>query len=191
MKSITCILLLFIVTSFKVSEAPQLDKEEAKRAFELINKIRMSPKDYSKEFKVNLNNIKPQKELIWNDTLAQVAEQRALDMAKRKYFSHVDPSGYGINYYINKSGYKLNPDWLKNKRDNDFESIEAGAETGEDAVRDLIVDKGIPSHGHRNHLLGVNQWNGSLVDIGIGFVRVSDKSKYRTYMSVVIAKHNW
>jgi uncharacterized protein YkwD len=191
MKPTLSILLLFLITSFKTFDAPQIDKEEAKRAFELINKIRMSPKDYSKEFKVSLNNVKPRRALIWNDTLAMVAQQKAMDMATRNYFNHVDPSGYGINYYINKSGYKLNPDWLKNKRANEFESIAAGEETAEVAIKDLIVDKGIPSHGHRTHLLGMDEWNGSLLDIGIGFVRGSEKSKYRTYMSIVIAKHNW
>jgi len=112
-------------------------------------------------------------------------------MATRNYYGHIDPDGYGINYFINKSGYKLIPQWTKKKGDNSFESIAAEVENGENAIRTFIIDEGVPSRGHRNHLLGVGQWNESLVDIGIGFARRDSGSNYKTYVSVVIAKHNW
>ena len=129
------------------------------------------------------------KTLVWNEALAKVAEAKAMDMAKRGYFDHISPEGYSINYYINKAGYKLDPKFLNQRTNNYFESIQAGAESGEAAMNDLILDAGVPELGHRKHLLGMDDWNSSLVDIGIGFVRTGQGAKYRTFTSVIIAKH--
>jgi uncharacterized protein YkwD len=167
-----------------------VDKTEAQKAFELLNKVRSNPKAYNKEWSVNLSSAKEKPALKWNDTLAKVAEAKALDMAQHNYFNHVDEKGYGMNYYINKAGYKLNKDWLKNKSDNFFESISAGENSGEESIKDLIIDKNTPGLGHRNHLLGMNSFYANLTDIGIGFVRCSNGCTYQTYISVVIARHN-
>jgi hypothetical protein len=95
-----------------------------------------------------------------------------------------------VNYHISQAGYKLKASWTKDPKKNDFESIEAGPHTGEEAVKKLIIDKGhAATVGHRKHLLGMTKWDGSLVDIGVGFVRCKEGCKYKTYMSVVIAKH--
>ncbi|NNM95837.1 MAG: CAP domain-containing protein [Bacteroidia bacterium] len=176
----------------------ELDKAEEKSAFEYLNKIRQNPASFSAEFKVNLNMVKPRPALKWNDTLARVAEAKALDMATHNYFGHVDKNGYGMNYYINKAGYQLDAYMLNDKKANFFESINAGADNGIDGIKDLIIDKGTPGHGHRTHLLGISDFYANLTDIGIGFARVAegaDKEKggdtYATYMSVVIAKHHY
>ena len=168
-----------------------IEKEEALKAYNLLNKIRTNPKEYVNEFSFLRYAEVQNTALIWNDTLAGVAEAKAFDMAKRDYYNHVDPSGFGINHYINKSGYWLNPDWLKEKKLNYFESIAAEVSDGESAIRVFIVDKGVPSLGHRIHLLGLDEWNASLKDIGIGFVRRKTGSKYTTYVSLIIAKHDW
>ncbi|MFL9484696.1 CAP domain-containing protein [Chitinophagaceae bacterium LWZ2-11] len=174
------------------SDNLQPDKAEAQAAYNYINKIRQNPAAFSQAIGVDLSNIKTMPALVWNDTLAKVAEAKALDMATRNYFAHVDPDGYAINYYINKAGYKLNPSWLNDKKNNYFESIQAGESSGEDAVRSLIQDRTTPSLGHRKHLLGMEKFNSTLVDIGIGFVKVPDgKANYITYTSIVIAKHDW
>jgi len=76
------------------------------------------------------------------------------------------------------------------KQNNFFESIAAGVDNGEEAIRLLIIDKGFPSQGHRKHLLGMGEWNASLTDIGIGFARRNSGSSYTTYVSIIIAKHN-
>lgn len=187
MKNI-CILLSVILFR-STTPAPTIDKVEEKKAFELLNKIRVNPAAYHSAYHFSLTEIKARPKLKWNETLAKVAEQKALDMAKRNYFEHVDPDGYGMNYYMNKGGYTLDPDLLTDKKANYFESIEAGSATGELAIKDLIIDAGVPSLGHRYHLLGVGEWNESLVDIGIGFVRSTGKTDYITYVSVLIATH--
>ena len=105
--------------------------------------------------------------------------------------SHVDPEGYGMNYFINKSGYKLNAEWLEEKNENYFESLTANTYSGIESIKVLVTDKNVPSLGHRNHLLGLDTWNSTLTDIGIGFSRRESGSTYKTYTCVIIAKHDW
>ena len=171
------------------SNKPGLDKDEAEKAFKLLNKIRANPGNYLPAMGIREFSKVNTKTLVWNEALAKVAEAKAMDMAKRGYFDHISPEGYSINYYINKAGYKLDPKFLNQRTNNYFESIQAGAESGEAAMNDLILDAGVPELGHRKHLLGMDDWNSSLVDIGIGFVRTGQGAKYRTFTSVIIAKH--
>ena len=182
-------LFLVLLSGFVIKPTPELDKAQAKAAFVLLNDIRTNPAKYADQFSF-LKDVKSVRTLKWNDTLAKVAEARALDLAKRNYFGHVDPDGYGANYYINKEGYKLESNWLSDKKNNFFESLSAGSESGEQAIKALIIDNGTSSLGHRKHLLGMDTWNSSLVDIGIGFVK-AEETKYRYYTCVIIAKHKW
>ena len=182
--------LLTLLFSFFYNNNPFVVKEEAKQAYELLNTIRTSPATYYSQLHLNTQLGITQKTLRWNDTLAQIAEAKAMDMAKRNYFNHITPEGYGINYQIQQSGYTLPPDWTKNKKENFFESISVGAATGKEAIETLILDADDAHFGHRNHLLGIGDWNASLVDIGIGFVKC-DAGQYKSYACIVIAKHNW
>lgn len=182
--------VVMLLLSFLYNNTPFVVKEEAQQAFQLINNIRSNPEKYYKELHLNSKLRITKTPLRWNDTLAKVAEAKALDMAKRNYFAHVNPDGYGINFFINQSGYKLNADWLKDKKENFFESIGSGYDSGQEAVKELIIDAGVPDMGHRDHLLGVKDWDASLVDIGIGFVKC-DGGKYQSYTCIIIAKHNW
>jgi uncharacterized protein YkwD len=162
---------------------------EARRAFEQLNRIRKEPVAHCQRLKFSPIQVLPRPALVWNDTLARAAERKARDMARRNYFAHVDPEGYGMNHHIVQAGYDLDPGWLTDPRANNFESIQAGCDNGAEAIECLIVDYGVPSKGHRTHLLGVGEWNASLVDIGIGFVRYDGPSEYTTYTCVLIAKH--
>ena len=191
MRNIFFLLTTLLLTSFQKTDNVRIDKVEAKKAFVLLNDIRANPEKYYKQFSFLEGLEITNTELSWNDTLAKVAQAKALDMARRNYFDHVNPDGYGLNYFINKSGYKLNQEWLENIEDNYFESAGAGVPNGASAIRGLIIDKGDPLHGHRKHLLGIEDWNASLVDIGIGFARRDSGSRYKTYVSVIIAKHDW
>ncbi len=169
---------------------PTLDKNEALEAFSLLNEIRINPNSYHEElkFSVQLDSVTKTK-LVWNDTLAKVAETKALDMANRNYFAHVDPDGFGINYFINQSDYKLSNRFLADKSQNNFESLGGGYNNGTALIKGLIIDKNTPSLGHRKHLLGIGSYYASLVDIGIGFVKGSKSNKYNSYACVIIAKH--
>jgi len=182
--------VVMLLLSFLYNNNPFIVKEEAQQAFELLNTIRSNPDKYYKELHLNANLKISKTPLRWNDTLARVAEAKALDMAKRNYFNHVSPEGIGINYLIYQSGYALNADWYKDKKDNSFESLGAGHHSGTEAIKALIIDANAPSNGHRDHLLGIGEWDASLVDIGIGFVKC-DAGEYPSYTCIIIAKHNW
>jgi uncharacterized protein YkwD len=191
MKTIVALIVLLFLTSFRVDPNIIVDESEAQKAFALLNDIRGNPKKYENEMPFLKDLSMANQRLVWNETLAGVAEAKAVDMADKNYFAHVDPSGYGINHYVQKAGYELNPDWTKNKRENNFESLAAGDDTGEDAIYGLIIDDGVPSLGHRRHLLGLTPWDSTLVDVGIGFVRRPTGSEWQSYCVVIIAKHDW
>ncbi|MDB5206882.1 MAG: hypothetical protein JWR72_1957 [Flavisolibacter sp.] len=182
--------LLFTSICLAFQPSPGIDKEEAQKAFLLLNKIRINPQSFTSGMGF-LKEVKAMPQLKWNDTLAKVAEAKAVDMATRKYFGHVDPDGYGMNYFINKEGYKLEPKWLSSKELNYFESIGAGAPSGEAAIRNLIIDANTPSLGHRKHLLGLDVWNAPMTDIGIGYARPVAGSPYMSYVCILIARHRW
>jgi hypothetical protein len=183
---VPAIVLLF---SFFYNNNPFVVKEEAKQGYKLLNTIRSNPEKYYSILHLNAQLPVTKRALHWNDTLAGVAEAKAMDMARRNYFSHVNPDGYGINYLIQQSGYSLNPDWTKNKKENFFESISVGASSGKEAVDNLILNAKDASFGQRDRLLGIGNWDSSLVDIGIGFVKC-DAGKYPSYTCIIIAKHN-
>jgi uncharacterized protein YkwD len=183
-------IFLFLSISLFLQPSPGIDKAEGEKAFILLNKIRKNPQSFADAMPF-LKEIKAMPLLKWNDTLAKVAEAKALDMATRQYFGHVDPEGYGMNYFINKAGYKLDARWLSSKEMNYFESLSAGASSGEAAIQNLLIDANTPSLGHRKHLLGIGNWNSSLMDIGIGYARPVASSPYMSYVCVLIVKHNW
>jgi uncharacterized protein YkwD len=185
------IVLFLFITLCIHSIAQTINKEEAKKAFEHLNKIRQNPAAHSARLKVNLNAVKPRPELKWNDTLAKAAEAKAMDMATRNYFGHIDPDGNGMNIKIHKAGYKLPQSWIKDKKSNFFESLAAGISGGTAIIDYLIVDSGTPSLGHRKHLLGMDDFYAECFDIGIGYVEKATKSSYSTYICVIIAKHGF
>jgi uncharacterized protein YkwD len=181
-------MLVFLFAFVPKKEAPVLNREEARKAFMYLNAIRNNAGAYSKDLKFLKSTKITPSSLIWNDTLAAVAEAKAWDMAQLNYFSHTDKKGYGINYALFKAGYPVDPLWLKPKKANYFESIAAGNHTGEQFIVLLLEDKGVPSLGHRKHLLGSDEWNSTLTEIGIGYVKAPAGADYAYYCSIVIAK---
>lgn len=164
----------------------QLLKEPAYKSYLFLNEVRSNPKAYSKEFGVNLNSVKASPALVWNDTLAKEAERKAAEMATQNYFAHVDKKGYGMNFYVNRSGYKLPDYWLDNKKNNQIESLGANTEGAEGFIRQLIIDKGVPQYGHRKHLLSMGEFYQQNVNIGIGIAYNPD-SEYKYYCCILIA----
>ncbi len=165
-----------------------LDNEEAQKAFGYLNQVRQNPNAYSKEIGVNLRKVKPLAPLIWNDTLAKVAQAKAIDMAENNYFSHTNKKGQGINILIYEAGYAIPESFYKKKGNNFFESLAMGQENGIDVIKALIKDKGVNPPAHRQHLLGLTDFWAACYDIGIGFVRTNDPQR-RTYTCIIIARH--
>jgi uncharacterized protein YkwD len=187
------ILLILAVLFLQLHFGFAQNKTDIMKAFLYLNNVRQNPGAFSDEIKINLKNIKPQKELVWNDTLALVAQSKAEDMAKRNYFNHVDPEGKGINYLILKAGYSIPKDWAEPISKNYFESLSAGRSNPVESIQSLLNDNGEKAHekaGHRSHLLGIKDFYSNLCDVGIGFA-VNEKSLYKSYFVIIIAKHNF
>ncbi|MBK1442155.1 CAP domain-containing protein [Parapedobacter sp. ISTM3] len=191
MKSVLFFGIFTLFSCFNTKVRPVIDRQEARQAFALLNEIRQHPEAFRREFGRHALASVSSTPLRWNQTLAQVAEARAMDMARRDYFDHTDPDGYGPNHHIHRAGYSLNTDWLKRKDANNFESIGANHATAIDGIKAMIIGKNSPGFRHRAHLLGTDEWNASLQDIGIGFVRVPSGSTYQSYLCIIIAKHDW
>ncbi len=163
---------------------------ELQEALDFLNNVRANPNAYSNEIGVSLIDIDPMHPLKWNVNLAAAAQRKAQDMADRNYFAHVDPDGYGMNYFIQNAGYQLISDFLRENASNNFESLSAGSETPKKSIIDLIIDEGVVGYGHRKHLLAIDDFWKPCYDIGIGW-GYNANSTYKTYCCVLIAKHNW
>lgn len=120
--------------------------------------------------------------LVCHPILAQVARQRAFDMAERHYFSHTTPEGYGPNYLVRQAGYVL-PSYYSTALDaNNIESIAAGNSTASDTWQQWMS-----STPHRTHLLGLDPFFAEQVEYGIGYASDPD-SPYHYYWVVITAK---
>jgi len=164
-----------------------IDKLQEQKALALLNKVRKNPNAYSARFGTSLQGIAPRPDLHWNDSLAAVAERKAWSMASRGYFSHVDPEGYGINYFINKS-YPIGDDQLTDNKLSNLEAIQGGAPSGEGAIKNIVTDFEKQDPTGRQLVLGEGDFNGSLTDVGIGYVHATTSNKYETYTVIILAK---
>lgn len=186
-KKLMIIMTISFLFSFNSLNSQTLEMQEA---LDLLNKVRANPSAYSNEIGVSLNNVNSLHPLKWNINLASAAQRKAQEMADRNYFAHVNPYGYGMNYFIQNTGYQLNPSWTSNISMNNFESLSAGESNPLNSIISLIKDEGVVGYGHRKHLLGMNEFWEPCYDIGIGW-GYNPNSKYKTYCCVLIAKHDY
>ncbi|HRV94874.1 MAG TPA: CAP domain-containing protein [Anaerolineae bacterium] len=121
--------------------------------------------------------------LTCNYILAQVARDRAADMAERKYFSHVNPDGYGPNYLVEQAGYVLPDYYGDDPKANYIESIAAGNSTATATWQQQWMN----SPSHREHLLGLNDFYKNQIEYGIGYAYDPD-SPYKYYWVVITAQ---
>jgi uncharacterized protein YkwD len=120
--------------------------------------------------------------LTCNRFLAQVAHERALDMAQRGYFSHTTPEGYGPNYLVRVAGYVLPSYYGVENNANNIESIAAGNSTA-----GATWQQWMGSSPHRTHLLGLLQFFAEQIEYGVGYA-YNPNSPYRYYWVVITAK---
>lgn len=120
--------------------------------------------------------------LICHPLLAQVARQRAEDMAQRDYFDHTNPEGYGPNYLVQQAGYML-PSYYSTALDaNNIEAIAAGYSTAA-----ATWQQWMNSTPHRTQLLGLNSFFAEQTEYGIGYA-YNPNSQYRYYWVIITAK---
>lgn len=119
--------------------------------------------------------------LVWSDTLATVARNRALDMAARNYFAHTNPDGYAANWLVQQAGYALPSWWGTAPAANYIESISAGYTTASAAWSGWMA-----SSGHKTHLLGQTEFYRGQTCYGVGYA-YNPQSTYKHYWVVITA----
>ncbi len=121
------------------------------------------------------------KSFVYDARLNRVARARAKDMAQRRYFSHVDPEGYGPNHHVIQSGYQLPISWGAFRKANYIESILGGPSTPEQAVTAFLN-----SPAHRKHIVGETSTYETQTRYGIGHF-YDESSPYRHYWVLITA----
>jgi hypothetical protein len=149
---------------------------------------------------VTLIGVEPRPPLALNTTLVGSARFKGQEMATNNYFAHkseVGPTFYWPNELArNVFGYPLAmtmPDpcvpscYTLDDDSNQIESLAAGFgpgtfdfSVGVNAVIGLIVDDGVPTLGHRIHLLAMDDFNALFVEAGPGY-GFSQTAQYRNY----------
>lgn len=119
--------------------------------------------------------------MIWDARLNAVARARAKDMGTRQYFGHVDPDGYGPNWHITKTGYRLPIRWTASDEGNQVESILAGHESVDAAFRMWMG-----SSKHITHILGHSDFYRNQTQFGAGYAFVPH-SLYKHYWVFISA----
>ncbi|MFN0129493.1 MAG: CAP domain-containing protein [Verrucomicrobiales bacterium] len=118
-------------------------------------------------------------EMIHDPVLNAVARAKAFDLARRNYFSHVDPDGFGPNRVAQLVGYEL-PGWYgSDKSSNYIESIGGGAGSAAQQFSSWLG-----SSGHRAHLLGTNEFYAEQTHYGVGYAEVAGSRLRRYYVFI-------
>jgi hypothetical protein len=108
--------------------------------------------------------------------LVQASRLHSQDMNNRQFFSHVNPDGLDPGARITNAGYVYTT-WA--------ESIAAGANmtTPAEALKDLIIDAGVPDVGHRNQLLSYGSPYNLMTQTGVGIV-LGGSGPYTNYYTI-------
>jgi hypothetical protein len=113
--------------------------------------------------------------------LSRVARARAMDLAKRNYFAHVNPDGHGANYLVRQAGYPLPAGYDQSPSGNNIESIAAGDSTAAGAW-----SLWMGSAPHKRHLLAQDPFYTAQTSLGVGYYYDAN-SDYKHYWVVITA----
>ncbi|MFO1023485.1 MAG: hypothetical protein U0903_22740 [Planctomycetales bacterium] len=154
----------------------------------LLNRARHDPVAYQQEQNLNidLSNVPAAQPLAVNDDLFDSAEFHSNEMATHNYFGHQSQvTGDWPNKMVRDQGYDLPAAWTSNA--NYVESLAAGTviDTPIEAMNLLIVDQGVPSLGHRIHLLSIGASHADDHEIGVGH-SYNAGSTYSNYWAIHI-----
>lgn len=165
--------LPFVTSAFTVSEAaaPTLS-----RGCDALNDDEQSLGDIIQDSPSQQRDF-----MACNPILAQVARDRARDMAVRDYFGHTNPDGIGPNTLVRAAGYNLPSFYASSADGNNIESIAAGYRSAEEAFEGWLN-----SPGHRVHMLGEMDFYKDQVEFGVGYY-YSENSTYKHYWVLLSA----
>lgn len=129
-------------------------------------------------FKRLSSNAEQQRESMKLDPiLCMVARQRAVDMARRDYFSHTNPEGLGANILVRRAGFILPSYYDRSRSANSIESL--GMKVGGPKE---IVSLWLKSSGHRAHVLGEFDFFRAQTSVGVGVARSREAPYYKYYV---------
>jgi hypothetical protein len=126
---------------------------------ERLNDARANPAAYGASIGLDLSGEAPAPPLAFNTQLIQAARLHSLDMFNRHYFDHATPDGLGPLQRIKAAGFPPV---------TSAESISEGFPGVASALQTLIIDAGIPTLGHRRHLLALDAYFRKQNQVGIG-----------------------
>lgn len=129
---------------------------------------------------IRTNAAQQRASMTWDPVLHAVARARAMSMATRRYFDHVDPDGYGPNRLVQLAGYALPVLWGVEPDGNFIESIGAGSSTASGAFTNWMN-----SPTHRAHLMAEDQLHLDQIRYAVAFVDVpgSQMRRYQVFIS--------
>lgn len=116
------------------------------------------------------------KRIIRHPLLDEAAQNKAEDMAKRKYFGHTSPEGLTANENILLTGYEI-PDYYP-KKGNNGESISRGG-----GIPHKVVEGWFNSKPHRVHVFGHDGFYREQECVGVGWAEGTDFN-YSVFISM-------
>lgn len=162
---------------------------------ERLNDARANPAAYGASIGLDLSSARSAQPLAFNTILIAASRLHSEDMATRGFFSHVTPDGRtardrvraaglrrykgpaeSIAYGYSRSMFQFDPAF-------GFR-IQSTSYSPTDALSGLIIDEGIPSLGHRRHLLSLDPAGRSDKLVGIGHAIDSFQAGYYTLNTV-------
>ena len=127
--------------------------------------------------RISSSSVQQRVSITLDPILCLVARQRAADMAKRDYFSHTNPDGFGANYLVRREGYVLPTYYDASLSGNNIESLGMGiGGAGE------IFSLWLGSPAHRTHVLGEGAFYREQRSIGVGVFRSSRPPFYKYFV---------
>ncbi|HYT93948.1 MAG TPA: DUF4214 domain-containing protein [Gemmataceae bacterium] len=141
---------------------------------ERLNDARANPAAYGASIGLDLSGVAASQPLAFDLRLMQSSLLHSQDMNAQNYFGHTDPSGAGPGDRIVAAGFPATS-WR--------ESIAAGYQTPDAALRALIIDQGQSDLGHRRHLLAIDATFRGQNLVGIGIVQ-NGSGSYQNYYTI-------
>jgi hypothetical protein len=189
-------------------KAQSVSPEAVRFVYEL-NRARHAPASWAEEMglasriggdgqSATLLDVLAKPPLAISEILAEAAFFHSNDMGKNNFLAHAsDTTGLLPNQRVREAGYLL-PYQIALEgilydlpnAENSVESLAAGYGAEEFDFEDpvnvllaLIVDTGVESLGHRNHVLGVGTFLGASREVGVGYASYAS-SDFQNYWTI-------
>lgn len=109
---------------------------------------------------IDFSYIAPKPPLVFDPRLMKSSRRHSKDMADKQFFAHEGSDGSTHESRIADTGYG----------GDGAGSIASGFSTPKWCLQALLIDAGVPSLGHRHHLLGHMQRTAHHIHVGIGII---------------------